>query len=77
MEIHRCHRLTELKERLGLTDEEIYTHGLEVLIKSVLPDGTYRRMMQSEAGRLFRTQVNRWRVSWRYDGRDWNLQQAR
>jgi hypothetical protein len=67
MEVNRCRDLGELQEIWGVTENEVYTHGLEALAKR-LP--LYPRFRQSAVWRLFAGQVNLWRPSWRYDPHD-------
>jgi hypothetical protein len=67
MEVNRCRSLSELQAKWGVTENEVYTHGLEAIAQR-LP--LYKRFTRSPAWRAFTGQVNRWRVAWRYDGQD-------
>lgn len=67
MEVNGCRDLEELRKRWRVSEQEIYTHGLEALARR-LP--LYTRFRRSTAWRSFAAQVNRWRPSWRYDPHD-------
>jgi hypothetical protein len=67
MEVNGCRDLEELRRRWRVTEQDIYTHGLEALARR-LP--LYHRFRRSTVWRSFTTQVNRWRPSWRYDPHD-------
>jgi len=67
MEVNRCRSLGELQARWGVTEQDVYTHGLEALARR-LP--LYNRLRKSSVWRDFASQVNRWRPAWRYDPQD-------
>ncbi len=67
MEIFRCRDLRELQCKWSVTEQDVFSHGLEAIAMR-LP--TYSRFRQSPAWRDFAGQVNRWRPSWRYDPDD-------
>jgi hypothetical protein len=74
MEVDRCRTLEELAARWRVAEHELYTHGLEALAKR-LP--LYSRLRTSQVWRDFAGLVSSWRVSWRYDPRDWEADEAR
>jgi hypothetical protein len=74
MEIFHCWTLDELAQRLKVSEDLVYQHGLEAIAKH-LP--LYNRMQRSEIWRDFAGLVNQWRPSWRYNPRDWSPQAAR
>lgn len=75
MEIYGCWDLDELAARWRLPRQEVYSHGLEAFL-SRLP-GMYKRLRRSRLWRsAFASQVNQWRVDWRYDPRDWSNEKA-
>lgn len=67
MERHRCHTLSELKDRLQLDDSRVYSHGLEALVIDLLPEATGARLLSGDARLAFTSQVNTWSPSWRYN----------
>jgi hypothetical protein len=69
MEVHRCRTLAALATKLGLTEDEVYVHGLEALLLHLLPT-LYGRLQRSPLWRDFAGRVNTWRPAWRYDPRD-------
>lgn len=70
MEVYNCWTLDALARKWGVRDREVYTHGLEAILRH-LPQ--YDRFKKSAVWRsAFSVYVNQWRVSWRYDPADWN-----
>jgi hypothetical protein len=67
MEIFRCRDLRELQSKWSVTEQDVFSHGLEAIAMR-LP--TYKRFRQSPVWKDFAGQVNRWRPSWRYDPAD-------
>jgi hypothetical protein len=66
MEVHSARTLQDLVAKWRVDDRDVYTHGLEAMIDRLpLRD----RFRESAVWRDFAGQVNRWRVSWRYDPR--------
>jgi hypothetical protein len=63
MERYGCHKLEELRTKLRLSEDDLFTHGLERLAKMV--PSLYNRLVQSEIWRTF-AHVNNWSPSWRY-----------
>lgn len=74
METYGCWTLPELARRWRVDDRDIFAHGLEALMKR-LP--LYQRFKSGVAWYPFASQVNRWRVEWRYDPADWTTGEAR
>ena len=62
MEVFGVWTLTELADRLGVGEDDLFHHGLEALASN-LP--FFGKMQKSEIWRDF-TYVNQWRPSWRY-----------
>lgn len=77
MEVRGCDTLSDLRDRLGLTEDEVYTHGLERLVRRLLPAGTHERLLAGAARDAFVEQVNRWSPQWRYDGSEASVEGAR
>jgi hypothetical protein len=66
MEIYGCWTLRELSERLDVTENDVFQHGLEALLGK-MPKGLQDNMKADRSvWRAFTGQVNRWKVSWRY-----------
>src|SRR5438128_1270014 len=75
MEVYHCWTLQELAANLKIDERDIYTHGLEILLRH-LP--SYNRFIRSDVGRLhFAARVVQWRVSWRYNPLNWETEKAR
>lgn len=70
MERHRCRTLKDLCHKLLLTEDRVFSHGIESLLKDLLPGGIFARLLGGEAAPAFRAQVNRWTPQWRYDPRN-------
>ncbi|HUS91270.1 MAG TPA: hypothetical protein VM695_05435 [Phycisphaerae bacterium] len=73
MEIHDCWTLEELAARWRVDEREVFTHGLECLVRR-LP--LYERLTRSSVWRAFAGRVNRWRPSWRYSPRNVDARSA-
>jgi hypothetical protein len=63
MEGLSCWTLTQLARKWKVDERDVYTHGLEYLVKR-LP--SYQRFRQSSVWPVFVTRVSKWRPSWRY-----------
>lgn len=68
MERNRATTLGELRSKLNLKEDQVYSHGLESLIEDLLPNGVGKRLREGHARTPFVSQVNRWSPQWRYDG---------
>jgi len=77
MERHNCRTLDNLRQKLKLRDEHVYSHGLESLITDLLPAGTRLRLMQGSASLAFKSQVNTWKPGWRYEPKAPGMPNAR
>jgi len=64
MERHGCWTLEQLAQRLKVSEDEVFHHGVEVFLKRL---GLLKKLLDSEAKQPFVTYVNRWRPIWRYD----------
>jgi hypothetical protein len=67
MEVFRCRNLKELQRKWSVTEQDVFTHGLESIAMR-LP--VYHRFRKSDVWKDFAGQVNRWRPAWRYDPDD-------
>lgn len=67
MERFRCRTLDELRSARSLSEEAVYTHGLESLLRTLLGESAWARLMDGGARFAFLSQVNRWKPHWRYD----------
>jgi HEPN domain-containing protein len=75
MEVFGCWTLEQLARRLRVTERDVYTHGLEALLRALPLYATLRRSQLWRSD--FAGRVNQWRVSWRYDPHDADLEWAR
>jgi hypothetical protein len=74
MEAFGCWTLQALADRLKVNEQDVYTHGLEALLRH-LP--LYNNFKRSPVWRTdFAARVNTWKVSWRYDPHDWSQSEA-
>jgi hypothetical protein len=73
MEIYDCWTLRQLADRLGVSDQEVFTHGLEALLERLPLRDNFRR---SPVWHDFSNHVNRWRASWRYDPHNGTVEAA-
>lgn len=74
LEVYDCWHLDELARKWKVSDQEVYTHGLEAILRH-LP--VYEKFKASPMWpRDFASQVNLWRVEWRYNPHDWPLDMA-
>lgn len=64
MERHGCWTLEALAKKLKVREDEVYTHGLEVLLKKF---GLYDKLRQSRVSHDFTSRVNAWKPNWRYN----------
>lgn len=64
MEIHEVWTLSELAEKQKVSENDIYTHGLEALASN-LP--LWYNLQKSDVWWDFVKHVNHWKVSWRYN----------
>lgn len=76
MELHKCKSLDDLREKLDLQDESVYSHRLESLVNDLLPKGTRDRLFQGRAKVAFTSHVNQWLPEWRYDPTSPGLERA-
>lgn len=74
MEVFDCWTLEELAQEWEVDDRAVYTHGLEALVRRL---SVYDRFRRSQAWLDFARHVNRWRMHWRYDPHDWDVDAAR
>ncbi len=70
MECFGCSTLDELRHKRGLFDDAVYSHGLEALMRDLLPQGTWSRLLASDASTAFKGQVSRWSPQWRYNSQN-------
>jgi len=74
LEVYDCWHLDELARKWKVDDRQVYTHGLEAILRH-LP--VYRKFRASSIWASdFASQVNQWRVHWRYDPHDWSVGRA-
>jgi hypothetical protein len=74
MEIFDCWHLDELAGKWNVSDHEVYTHGLEAILRH-LP--VYEKFKASAIWPThFAARVNTWRVHWRYNPHDWTVSAA-
>lgn len=64
MERNDCWTLKALADKLGVSDREVFHHGLEVLVTDL---GLLTKIRAGYAGKPFAGYVNKWRPTWRYD----------
>lgn len=74
MEVFDCWTLDELADKMRVRDDVLYTHGLRKLAE-LLP--SWPRLIANGAARREFDKASAWRPSWRYDGRDWTVDEAR
>ena len=73
MERHVCWTLEQLALRWQVSEDVVFSHGLEVFLNQL---SLYDKLRKSEVGRDFTGQVNQWRPSWRYSPRNWPVAEA-
>jgi hypothetical protein len=66
MEVFGCWTLADLAQKWSVDEHEVYTHGLERLVRR-LP--LWNNLRRSAVWRPF-ARVNQWRPSWRYNPHD-------
>lgn len=77
MESHRVNTLADLRDKLGLKEDKVYSHGLEALVADLLPKDAAKRLYEGEARTAFVTQVNKWSPQWRYSGGNPSVSEAK
>lgn len=74
LEVFDCWTLDGLAKKWKVNDQAVYTHGLEAILRH-LP--VYKKFKATPIwGIHFASQVNAWRVHWRYDPHDWTVPRA-
>jgi hypothetical protein len=78
MERHRCATLPELRTKLRLADDRIFSHKLEQLIVDLLHTRTLERLVAARASsRPAWLLANTWSPQWRYDNVNKDEKKAR
>jgi hypothetical protein len=72
MEVHDVWTLRDLARVWRVSEDEVYSHGLEALLEH-LP-ALRDRLREGPVWRRFAGFVNKWRASWRYN--PWNAKEA-
>jgi len=73
LEVFRCWTLEQLAAKWDVSDRDVYSHGLEAFARR-LP--LWQRFRRGPAWKAFAGKVNAWRPSWRYDHRNWTVEEA-
>jgi hypothetical protein len=65
LETYGCYSLQELAQKLDISDDEVFVHGLEKIARR-LPS-LYNRLKSCKAQWRAFARVNQWQPSWRYE----------